>query len=246
MGTSQSYSGYKKNPNWGPLSLSMTLACDDGVIPYYKLARVADRFVKLIGGSSIGGRGRSKIGGQAGIRTAKKIGSFFGDINKKGFSQALINTGFKYDGTQTPDVIINHILEYCAGVASTIDETAAKEAERKLLDEISSEAQNFEELEKNFQDKINEYGIEELLIKFFTYYIYEHLSIDFYEKLIKDKGKSKCGNLYRQLKEFLFEKVKNISKKMDLSKIDWNSNDGDRLVKNIFEDTLKAFEGYEN
>ena len=84
------------------------------------------------------------------------------------------------------------------------------------------------------------------MIKYYAYYIYEHLSIDFYEKLIKDKGKSKCGNLFRQLKDFLFEKIKNISKNQDLSKIDWNSEDGDRIVKNIFEDTLKAFEGYEN
>jgi hypothetical protein len=48
------------------------------------------------------------------------------------------------------------------------------------------------------------------------------------------------------LKDFLFEKVKNISKNQDLSKIKWNTEQGERIVKNIFEDTLKAFEGYEN
>jgi hypothetical protein len=246
MGTSQSYSGFSKNPNWKPLSDSITRACDDGTIPSQKLGRVTNRFVNLLGGSKIGGRGGSKIGGKAGIRTAKNIGGFLGDVSSRGFSQALINSGFAYDGTQTPDDIINHLLEHCAGVAATIDDTAAKEAERQLLEEISSEAKDFQELEKNFQEKVEEYGIEELLIKYYAYYIYEHLSIDFYEKLIKDKGKSKCGNLYRQLKEFLFEKVKNISKNQDLSKIEWNTEEGDRIVKNIFEDTLKAFEGYEN
>jgi len=48
-----------------------------------------------------------------------------------------------------------------------------------------------------------------------------------------------------QLKKFLVEKVKNIARKRDLSKIDWTSKEGDELVKNIFEDTLKAFENYE-
>jgi hypothetical protein len=246
MGTSQSYSGFSKNPNWRPLSVSITTACDDGKIPVQKLGRITSRFVNLLGGSSIGGRGGSKIGGKAGIRTATKIGEFFGDVSSKGFSQALINSGFDYDGTQTPDDILNHLLEHCAGVAATIDDTAAKEAERQLLEEISSEAKDFQELEQNFQEKVEEYGTEELLIKYYAYYIYEHLSIDFYEKLIKDKGKSKCGNLYRQLKDFLFEKVKNISKNQDLSKIKWNTEQGERIVKNIFEDTLKAFEGYEN
>ncbi|MDM8161342.1 hypothetical protein GQR60_17125 [Labilibaculum sp. A4] len=246
MGTSQAYSGFSKNPNWGPLSDSITRACDDGKISTEKLAKITSRFVNLLGGSNIAGRGGSKIGGKSGIRTAQKIGGFFGDISTVGFSQALVNSGFDYDGSQSPNDLINHLLEYCAGVAATIDDTAAKEAERQLLCEILAEAKDFQELERNFQEKIEEYGIEELMVKYYALYIYEHLSIDFYEKLIKDKGKSKCGNLYRQLKDFLFEKVKNISRNSDLSKIQWNGEEGDRMVKNIFEDTLKAFEGYEN
>jgi hypothetical protein len=40
--------------------------------------------------------------------------------------------------------------------------------------------------------------------------------------------------------------VKNISRNRDLSKIDWPGKEGDELVKNIFEDTLKEFEDYES
>ena len=138
------------------------------------------------------------------------------------------------------------MLEYCAGVASSLDETAAKAAERQLLEEIGSEAKDFEELAKNFEEKIEEYGIEELLIKYYAYYIYEHLSIDFYEKLIEKKGKAATSNFYIQLKKFLVEKVKNIARKRDVSKISWADKEGDDLVKNIFEDTLKAFENYES
>jgi len=58
---------------------------------------------------------------------------------------------------------------------------AAKVAEKNLLEEIGSDAKTIEELGKNFEDKINEYGIEELLIRYYTNYLYEHLSIDFYE-----------------------------------------------------------------
>ncbi len=246
MGTSQSYSGFSKNPNWKPLSDSITRACDSGNIPNRKLARVAGNFVRLLGGSNLGGRGQSKIGGKSGIRTAQRLGGFFSDINSLGFSQALANTGFDYDETQSSNDVINHLLEYCAGVASTIDDTAAKEAERQLLEEIVTEAQDFRELEESFKEKIEEYGIEELIIKYYAYYMYEHLSIDFYEHLIKSKGKSMCGNLYKQLKDFLFEKVKNISRNRDLSRIKWDGDEGNEMVKNIFEDTLKAFEGYES
>ncbi|GHU54735.1 hypothetical protein FACS189411_01910 [Bacteroidia bacterium] len=245
MGTSKSYGGIKGNPNWSNLSRSTTTTCDTGRIPDNKLNNVASNFVKLLGGSNSGGRGHSKIGGRAGIRTAQKLGGFLSDIKSNGFRSALSGIGFDYINRNSNDAV-NYLLEYCTGVASSIDETAAKAAERQLLKEIASEAKTLEELEKNFEAKIEEYGIEELLVRYYAYYIYEHLSIDFYEKLIEEKGKTATDNFYNQLKSYLIEKMKNVSRNRDLGKIQWQSADGDTLVKNIFEDTLKAFENYES
>lgn len=246
MGTSKSYDGIKGNPNWSHLSGSVTRACDTGSISNNSLNSVLSNFTKLFGGSNYGGRGQSKIGGRAGIRTAQKLGGFLSDVKSKGFGFAITGIGFDITNTTKANDVINYLLEYCAGVAASLDETAAKAAEKQLLDEIGSEAKTIEELEKNFEDKIKEYGIEELLIRYYSYYICEHLSIDFYEKLIKKKGKTATSNFFTQLKNFLFERVKNISRKRDLSKINWNGREGDELVKNIFEDTLKAFENYES
>lgn len=246
MGTSKAYEGIKGNPNWSKLSSSITRACDDKNTSTSTLKSVASNFAALLGGSSYGGRGRSRIGGQAGIKTARKFGGFLNDVKSNGFKPAFSNIGFDFSSETKASDAINYLLEHCAGVASTLDETAAKEAERQLLEEIGGDAKTFIELEKNFEQKIEEYGIEELLIKYYAYYIYEHLSIDFYEKLIEEKGRQSTTKLYIQLKNFLVERVKNISLKRDLSKIDWAKEEGDVLVKNIFEDTLKAFEDYEN
>lgn len=246
MGTSKAFSGISGNPNWSDLSRIVTSSCDDGQISKEKLSRITSRFVTLLDGSKIGGRGGSKIGGRAGIRTARRIGNVLSDVKNVGFYQAVANSGYNINSDTTPNEVINYLLEYCSGVASSLDDTAAKEAERQLLEEIATDAKTLADLEKNFTEKVQEFGVEELLIKYYAYYIYEHLSIDFYEKLIKEKGKSKCGNLYNQLKDFLFERVKNISQKKDLSRINWAGEEGDRMVKNIFEDTLKAFEGYED
>lgn len=245
MGTSKAYGGITGEPNWSQLSNSITRACDIGDIPEYKLSRVTSNFVKLLGGSNKGGRGGSKILGRAGIRTAKKLGGFLSDVHSRGLKVALSGIGFETSFTTGVDDTINFLLEYCAGVASSLDESAAKAAERTLLDEIKSEADDFEELATNFEETLEEYGVEELLIRYYAYYIYEHLSIGFYEKLIKGKGSDKTSNLYKQLKYFLIERVKNISLNRNLSEIIWNSKDGEDLVKNIFEDTLKEFEGYE-
>lgn len=246
MGTSKSYGGIKGNPNWSKLSSSVTYACDTGKISTANFDSITSKFAALLGGSAYGGRGRSGIGGKAGLKTARKLGGFLNDVKSQGFRSALSNTGFDISETTKASDTINYLLEYCAGVASTLDETAAKEAERQLLEEIGGDAKTFQELEKNFEEKIEEYGIEELVIKYYAYYIYEHLSIDFYEKLIEEKGKQATANFYTQLKNFLVEKVKNVSLKRNLSKIDWAGEEGDKLVKNIFEDTLKAFENHED
>ena len=82
--------------------------------------------------------------------------------------------------------IINHLIEYCSGPAATIDEVAAKEATRKLLEELVSNAENIEEMEEMLMGKFEETTSEDLIIRYFGYYIYEHLDKWFYEKLIKD------------------------------------------------------------
>lgn len=246
MGTSKSFGGIKGNPKWSDLSRIVTYTCVTGPIEDARLAKVVRRYVKLLDGSNYGGRGRSNIGGRAGIKTAQKLGGFLNEVRSKGFRSAIYALGYRITDKTNPNEITNFILENCVGVASTIDEVAAKSAENELLNEIGADAKNFEELAANFENKINEYGIEELLIKFYAYYICEHLSIAFYEKLIKEKGKTATSNFFRQLKKFLLEKVNNISRNRDLSKIDWANKEGDELVKNILEDTLKAFEYYES
>lgn len=246
MGTSKSYSGIKGNPNWSNLSSSVTRNCDNGNLSDSALNKIVSNFSKLLGGSNYGGRGRSNIGGRAGLKTAQKLGGFLDAVKLNGFKSALAGIGFKATDTTQVNDTINYLLEYCAGVAATLDETAAKAAEKQLLQEIESDAKSFSELEKIFEEKIKDYGIEELLIKYYAFYIYEHLSIDFYEKLIEEKGKIATTKFFTQLKDFLFESVKNISRKSNLDKINWAGIEGDKLVKDIFEDTLKEFKDYES
>jgi hypothetical protein len=245
MGTSKAYGGIKGNPNWTKLSSSVTRACNTGKISPSSLNSVTSNFVALLGGSKSGGRGRSKIGGKAGTRTAQRLGKFLIDIKSNGFQSAFSDIGFKFSEETKANEAINYLLEFCAGVAVTIDETAAKAAERELLEEIGGDAATFQELGEDIKEKIDEYGVEELLIKYYAYYIYEHLSIDFYEQLIEKKGRKATANFYKQLKSFLFEKLKNIARKRDLGKIDWAGKDGENVVNGIFEDTLNAFENYE-
>ena len=83
--------------------------------------------------------------------------------------------------------IINHLIEYCSGTASTIDENAAKEASRLLFEELISDAESIDEIEVILSNEFTSHTSEEIIIKYFGYYINELLSKWFYEKLIKHR-----------------------------------------------------------
>jgi hypothetical protein len=244
MGTSKSYGGMKGTPTWSTLSSTITKAVNGGHPTKQSLGNVMSHTVAHLGGSHGASSGSSNTGGRAGVRAAQRFGSFIGSAQSSGFGSAL---GQLADGVEVKDAdeAINLILEHCAENAGTLDEIAAKAAMRELLEEIGAETETVEELGDEFDAAIREFGVEEILVKYFGNYLYQHLCTDFYEKLIKEKGIRETDNFYKDLKDYIVEKTKTISKHRDLSKVDCNSEYGKKLMQDIFRDTLKAFEDYE-
>lgn len=244
MGTSKAYGGLKGNPTWGPLSGTVTRAVNDGHPTKSALGRVMARTVAHLGGSYGASSGSSNSGGNAGVRAARNLGSFIGSIQNYGFAQALDFIAGSNE-IENANLAINVILEHCAEQAGIMDEIAAKAAMRDLLEEIGAGAETIEELGEDFEAAIKDFGAEELLVKYFGNYLYEHLCSDFYEKLIKEKGIRETEGFYTELKDYIVEKTKTTSKNRDLRKVDWQSNYGKELMQEIFRDTLKEFESYE-
>ena len=244
MGTSKAYGGLKGNPTWGPLSSTVTRAVNGGHPTKSSLGSVMSHTVAHLGGSHGASSGGSSTGGRAGVRAARQLGSFIGNVQNFGFIQALdlIAGGVELEDANQA---INVILEHCAEHAGILDEIAAKAAMRDLLEEIGSGAETIEELGDEFDAAIKDFGAEELLVKYFGYYLYEHLCTDFDEKLIKEKGIRETEGFYRDLKDYIAEKTKTTSKHRDLRKIDWQSDYGKELMQEIFRETLKEFESYE-
>lgn len=248
MGTSKSYvASIKGQPQWGNLSAAVTTNCDGGIIATSNLGSILSKYVGVIGGSGRAGRGRSKIAGRSGIRTAQKIGTFLGAFASSGGNvyYALEQVGLgRLEGLPLNDVI-DRLLEQCTGPSSTLDDVAAKAASQKILEELAGDATTIDEWQQQLNEVLNNETLEDIIGRYFGYYIFEHLSIMFYEKLIVDKSVQDCNTLFRQIKDYIFEKIKNINQTNPLQNINWAGEDADRLIKNIQEDVLKVFEGYE-
>ncbi|MFO0355986.1 MAG: hypothetical protein ACK50A_03455 [Sphingobacteriaceae bacterium] len=249
MGTSKSYSAsIKGQPQWGNLSGAVTSNCGTGIVSSQNLGNILSRYVGVIGGSSRAGRGSSKIGGRAGIRTAKSLGAFLGAfVSSSGNIQtAFTQVGITDINGKPLNEVLNNLIELCSGPSSTIDDVAAKSASQKILEELAANAESIEEFQTNLEEVLSRESLEDIIIRYFSYYIFEHLSVMFYEKLVVDKGKTECDDLFRQIKNFINEKLQNINRTNPLDGLDWGSADADRLIKNIQVDVLKIFEGYES
>jgi len=249
MGTSKSYSAsIKGQPQWGKLSGIVTSNCNGTTVSNSSLGKILNRYVIVIGGASRAGGGKSRIGGKGAIRTAKRLGGFLSAFSSSGgnLQSALSETGLTDLSGKTVADIINHLIEFCSGPTITIDDKAAKEASRILLEELSSEAKTIEELAAVLKSQLDTESLEEIIVKYFSYYILEHLSVMFYEKLITEKGKNHCNDLFRQIKEFIFERLKEINKTSSLKDVDWGSDTAERLIKKIYQDVLTVFESHED
>lgn len=245
MGTSKSFSDTKQSmiPNWGTLSSSLTRNCDSTILQPDKLQNILRQFVVALDGASIGGRGGSKVGGRSSLKTAKKIGSLFSNFSISGnIRETLASTGLTNIDNKTIGEIINHLIEYCSGSATSIDDNAAKEATRLLLEELISEANDIDEIENLLNSVFATSTLEDIIAKYFAYYINELLSKWFYENLIKTKNEADCNNLFSQIRRFIEQRVVDMHKKNPLQNIDWGSEVADRMIKNIQQDVLTVFE----
>ncbi|MCZ2471213.1 hypothetical protein G9H62_00040 [Aquirufa ecclesiirivi] len=247
MGTSKSFSDVKKSmvPNWGKLSSSLTTNCDSSHLPSDKLKIIMRNFVSTLGSASAGGRGISNVGGKSSIRTAKKLGKLFANFIGSGYD---IRDTLKFIGLTDIDNksvgdIINHLIEYCSENATSIDDIAAKEATRLLLEEIIGQEKTIDEVENKLKDTFKDQeSLNEIIVKYFAYYINELLSKWFYENLIKKKNEIDCNTLFSQIRNYIESNLLDLHKRYRLQNLDWSSEKADIIIKDIQQEILTIFE----
>lgn len=187
---------------------------------------------------------KSKSIGKAGRKTASKLGSFFSSVASSGLSQAFTEIGIDISGKTVRDAI-NYLLDYCSGAATNLDETAAKAASNQLLDELVEGATTLDEMESKLKESVNNNGIDDLLIKYFGLYTFEHLYQMFEGKLVKEKGKANTNSLFKSIKDFIFECLKSINKGNPLKNVDWKGSGAKPIIDEIYTKTINYFRFYE-
>jgi hypothetical protein len=264
MGTTQRIiPGITGEPNWGDLNKSITYIAktveaenanndkadsEQQTSKQEKLLNRRNNYVKAAykslmktgGGARSISTGKSKSIGRAGNKSARKLAGFFSVVGSSGLQKALNQIGFGDLKDKSVGDIIDFLLIYCNESNAGMDETAASKASCEILNKIAEESGN--DLEK-FESIIGSYldtnMIHNIICEFWGFYIFEHLSQRFQEKLTQQKGTLISKETFRIIKEDIVGQVKLLNDIREISKIDWHSLDGNREIEIIFESTTK-------
>ena len=84
-------------------------------------------------------------------------------------------------------------------------------------------------------------SLENLLERFFGYYIFEQFSRVFYERLVQRVGAQQAISFLGQIREFIQSSLAGRAMERDLSSIDWGGAEGSTIVSEICSQTLEVF-----
>jgi hypothetical protein len=183
-------------------------------------------------------KGQSKSIGKAGIRSAGRMMDFFTAVRNNGLEGALSNVGFDVAGKSVQEVI-NFLQSYSSDSSTGMDETAASKASCEVLNELARQSGNdlntFEELLSGLSQG-NEPA--DLFCRFWGYYIFEHLSQRFQEKVTQQKGEEISSETFRVIKEDILGQVAHLNENRNVTQIDWQGQEGRKEIERIFESII--------
>jgi len=241
MGTSSSYSA---PTSWGDLKGAITRHANQGHTAKHRVGDLVKSFVEYNGGAngiSRGGGGGSGVArGSNAKATAARLGGFLAAVGQHGLDSALRAAGWDDLVGKPVKEVLRALLDRLGGESSTIDDVDARMALSALEKEYFDSAQTLEELEQLMQAQVE--NIEHLLQEYFGLYLYEVFCRVFFERIVQRSGETKAYAVLGQIKDFIRQKLADLSAHRDLSKVDWTGSQGQALTTDVMESTLRVFE----
>lgn len=260
MGTSQSINpGAAGDPNWGKTSSSISNLANridnENSNPHLfnnanyqrkrhnSFKRILSNYVKAAGGKSSMSSGSSSKGGKAAISTARSLGGILYSASQGKFNDYVENNGFEDIQTKSKSDLVHFLMEDLCGPTNNFDEGAAKAALNEFLEKILEGTEDAKDVEDVLSESVKEQGIDNLLVDYFGFYMFEHLYEMFEERLFTSKGENLCNQTMGEIKDFVSSELKVLNDDTKLSTIDWaDHTKHDLIVKNIFNNVIEIFE----
>jgi hypothetical protein len=188
-----------------------------------------------------GGGGGSSGGTSAAVGTARNLGGFLSRVGEVGLEESLRERGLDDAVGKSASDVSDTLLDEFAGPASTLDNALARESLAEIRDEILTDAETFEDVEKKLDTAIDQLGIFGILASFFGHYIFKMFCRNFYEEWVKKVGDAKAASSLAQIKEYIVSSVRNKLTGREVATVDWKKDEGKQVTEGVLKETLDVF-----
>jgi hypothetical protein len=239
MGTSK---GYSAPGSWGPLKSEVTVAARTGAAPAQTAGRILGHFIQQNGGAgrmAHGGGSGGTIGGASGRAVAQRLGGFISAVGDVGLAEALRREGLSELIGRPIREVLAGLLDKLGGSASTIDDVDARTALAALQDEYLAEAVDAAEVERILQGLVPD--LDDVLGRYFGFYLYEQFCRVFFERLVQRVGEPKALSFLKDIQAFIVASLANRLGSRSVAGVDWKGPEGSRLCADIMQATLDVF-----
>jgi hypothetical protein len=188
-----------------------------------------------------GGAGTGGGGASAAVGTAQNLGGFLSRVGEVGLEESLRERGLDDAVGKSASDVSDTLLDEFAGPASTLDNALARESLAEIRDEILTDAETFEDVEKKLDTAIDELGIFGILASFFGHYIFKMFCRNFYEEWVKKVGDEKAASSLAQIKEYIISSVRTKLTGRQVATVDWKKDQGKQVTEGVLKETLDVF-----
>jgi hypothetical protein len=209
-----------------------------GAVP---LSGIQSAGSKKPGGGGGGGAGGAGTGTSAAVGTARNLGGFLSSVADVGLEKTLRERGLEGSVGKSASDVTDTLLDEFAGPASTLDNALARESLAEIRDEILSDAETFEDVEKQLNAAIDELGIFGILASFFGHYIFKMFCRNFYEEWVKKVGETKATSSLKEIEEYIRSSVRAKLTGRNVTTADWKKDEGKQVTETVLTETLEVF-----
>jgi len=243
MGTSKNYTApTSSGSGWDKLKSQVTRSVSGGGISIPSAKSILKDYITVNGGvKKLAAGGGVSAGSKSAQNVATKIGGFIADIGNLGVKEAFKTAGLSNLEGKSVSEITNFLFDLLGGPSNTVNDVDARKAILDLTNELFSEADNLEDIEKILDNIVTANALNNLLIKYFGYYLFEQFCRCFYERLTKRKGIDEADNSIKNISDYIKESLKNKLFSKDIRNVDWAGTEGKKIATEILEETLEVF-----
>lgn len=241
MGTSSRYEA-PTTPDWGNLKSQVTRASRSGSASPSSARDTLRGFIDASGGARNISRGGGTIGGgKSAQNTARRVGGFISSVGSVGLRQTLESYGLSEFVGKSAGEIIPALVDKLGGPATTINDSDARNALSKTMNELLGDLETPEQVEETLEQVVAEEGLEDLLSKFFGHYLYEQFCRIFYERLVNKVGRQNADSYLKSILDTIKASLALKVSGRDLSQIDWGGAEGQNISDHILQETFEIF-----